>query len=59
MSEQGWLIILLVVCTLVCTTVCDATIEQKSMPGGLTRVRPADEGVQAIADEVNTLCVDA
>ena len=55
MSEQGWLIILLVVCT----TICDATTEQKSMPGGLTGVRPADEEVQAIADEVNTLCVNA
>lgn len=26
--------------------------EQKSMPGGLTGARPADEGIQAIADEM-------
>ena len=51
MSEQGWLIILL----MVCSSVCDATIEQKAVPGGITGARPADESVQAIADEVNTI----
>ena len=56
MSEQGWLITLTLL--VVCNGICDATIEQKPMPGGITGAQPADESVQAIADEVNTICVN-
>lgn len=48
MSEQGWMIILL----LVYASICDATTEHKSRPGGLTDARPADESTQKIAEEV-------
>lgn len=48
MSEQGWLVMLLIICT----SACDVSTEHKTRPGGLTETRPADENTQNIADEV-------
>ena len=48
MSEQGWLIFLLIVYA----SVCDTATERKSRPGGLTEAQPADASTQKMADEV-------
>ena len=51
MSKQGRLITLLIICS----SVCIAYKTEGFRAGGLTGVRPADEKVQSIADEVFTI----